>query len=173
MNRRDTSQNIMSMTKIKRTLHLNRIALLRKHTVDRPTTQNTKQLCCTTETVLAFPIISPFLLLPHCSVLTFSLLKWKNPSAAHSSKGIKRNQTANSKVDSTINLKCGLMRTKKLNLYTQCSFPRKRHIKHYLKGVSSWIMYIGWTRITVSEKAHICDLRLNWYCYIWKSMKAL
>lgn len=44
MNRRDTSQNIMSMTKIKRTLHLNRIALLRKHTVDRPhrTTQNTK-----------------------------------------------------------------------------------------------------------------------------------
>lgn len=173
MNRRDTSQNIMSMTKIKRTLHLNRIALLRKHTVDRPTTENTKPAVLHNWDSTGLPNHLSFPVTATLFHVTFSLLKWKNPAAAHSSKGIKRNQTAHSKVDSTVNLKCGLMRTKKLNLYTQCSFPRNRHIKHYLKGVSSWIMYIGWTRITVSEKAHICDLRLNRYCYIWKSMKAL
>lgn len=36
-------------------------------------------------------------------------------------------------------------------------------------GVSS-CMYNGWTRITVSEKARICDLRLNWYSHTWKPM---
>lgn len=36
-------------------------------------------------------------------------------------------------------------------------------------GVSS-CMYNGWTRITASEKARICDLRLNWYSHTWKPM---
>lgn len=39
-------------------------------------------------------------------------------------------------------------------------------------GVSS-CMYNGWARITASEKARICDLRLNWYSHAWKPMNTV
>lgn len=112
----------MSMTKIKKTYTEKGLHYWLNHTVDRPTTWTQNQHCWATELVLAFPV--PLVLtttLPHTA---FPLLM-KKLLSPHSIKGMKENQIVYSKVDFTLNPKCGLMRTKKPNIYTQCSFPRK------------------------------------------------
>lgn len=89
-----------------------------------------------------WPFQSPFLSPPHLFILRFQ----------YSNKKIlvfpffKRHQEKPNnkfKVDFTINLKWDLMRTEKPNNYTQCPVTQNRHIKHYQKGILSWIMYIG------------------------------
>lgn len=59
-------------------------------------------------------------------------------------KGMKKNQTANSKVDFTINLKCGLTNTKKPNTDTQCSFLRKEQIRQTLSERGFFMDYVHW-----------------------------
>lgn len=114
------------------------------------TTQRTGQPRSTKPTVLSnwnsTGLSNPFLPVPTTlSQITFPLLNWKQiPPSSHSMKGMKKNQTANSKVDFTINLKCGLRNTKKPNTDTQCSLPRKEQTHQTLSERGFFMDYVHW-----------------------------
>lgn len=111
----------MSLTKIKKTYTEKGLHYWLNHTVERPTTWTQNQQCWTTKLVLAF--LAPFLP-PLCLILPFHYSR-KKTLFPHSIKEMKKKQIVYSKVDFTLSPKCGLMHTKKPNIYTQCSFLRK------------------------------------------------
>lgn len=141
MNRwRDTSQNINVYDKNQKNLYLKRITFLTQPQSWQANhiTQNQRWA---TETALASPI--PFFLPPQCPYrLSITQVK-KIPSSSHSTRGMKKNQTVNSKVDFTINPKRGLTNIEKPNIYTQCSFSRKEQT-HTLSERGFLMDYVHW-----------------------------
>lgn len=137
------------------TLHLTKITSLRNHSRHANHIHKTK--CCTSNPAPDPPFLWP----PHTLYNLFMNQVENILPSSPSSRGIKRNQTKNSKVGFAILLRCGFMRTKKKSL-------RYRGIASSV-GVSS-CMYNGWARITASAKARVCDLRLKWYSHAWKPM---
>lgn len=105
-------------------LYFKRITLLIKPHSRQADHVTQNQRHWATATALALP--APFFWLHHTDPRPLSFIQTKTSSlSSHSAKGMKKNQTANFRVDFSINLQCGLTNTKKLNIYRQCSFARK------------------------------------------------
>lgn len=134
--------------KIKGTLHLNKIASPRKHTVDKPTTYTRATL-------------GPSLPRTSTHFTVFSLPKWEKFS--HHPLFQEELRETKQKIQKLV-----LPSTSSAVLQGH-KIPTLQMNQMLSIGVSS-CMYNGWTRITASEKARICDLRLNWYSHTWKPM---
>lgn len=135
--------NLCLWQKSKRILHWIRIALLIEAHSDRSTTEHeTKDAEQLEQYLLAFH--APFFRDRILSHITLLLPTWNICRSSHSSKGIQQNQTANSEVDVTINLKCGLRRTKKPNICTECSLPRKEQAHQTLSARGFFMGYVHW-----------------------------
>lgn len=147
--------------------------LSRYWTSQRQTNQMTQNQGCWALEQHLLACHSPFFLWHNCPTLFFHCSHEKK-----NSKGLpipqkewRKNQTWNSKADFTINFKCGLLSIMKYNIYKQCSSAREQQTHQTLSERDFKMDYVHWLpRITLSEKAHICDLRLKRYCYIcqWK-----
>lgn len=141
--------------KTKGTLHLNKIASPRKHTVDKPTTY-TRPAVLHSNPALAFSFLGP----PY-SLQSFHYSSGKNSSII---PFFKRNQEKpNKKFESWF------CHPPQVWFYEDTKIPTLQMNQMLSIGVSS-CMYNGWSRITASEKARICDLRLNWYSHTRKPM---
>lgn len=147
MNRwRDTSQNINL------NLWQKSEELIFKKDYVPDTTTKLKGQPHTPKTVLrnydSYGLTNPLLVATTMAHMPFHYLNEKKSPSSHSTRGTKKNQTANSKVGFTINPKRGLTNTKKPNRYTQCSFPRKEQTCRTLSERDFLrIMYIGWIEL--------------------------
>lgn len=112
--------------KTKGTLQLNKTASPRKHAVDKPTTY-TRLTVLRSNPGLGFPFLGP----PHTLHSLFITQVGKILPSSPSSRGIKRNQTKNSKVGFAIHLKCG--RTKNSNVTDESNVIHR-----------GFFMYVQW-----------------------------
>lgn len=94
----------------------------------------------------------------------FSLPKWENSPII---PFFKRNQEKPNK-----RFKSWFHHPLQVWFYKDKKIPTLQTNQMLSTEVSS-CMYNGWTRITASEKARICDLRLNWYSHTWKPMNTI
>lgn len=125
------------------TLHLTKITSLRNHSRHANHIHKTK--CCTSNPAPDPPFLWP----PHTLYNLFMNQVENILPSSPSSRGIKRNQTKNSKVGFAILLRCGFMRTKKKipPLQRNCVICR------------SFFMYVQW----LGKNYCICEGTCLWF----------